>query len=76
MLAKTVERGGKDWDQRLPFVLFTYWASQQLKLGSQYAAQLHDAAKHVMPHRVCREFRLRVYTSNVATRSQYMLPHR
>ena len=29
MLAKTVERGGKDWDQRLPFVLFAYRASQQ-----------------------------------------------
>jgi transposase InsO family protein len=24
MLAKTVERGGRDWDQRLPFVLFAY----------------------------------------------------
>jgi hypothetical protein len=29
MLAKTVERGGRDWDQRLPFVLFAYRASQQ-----------------------------------------------
>jgi hypothetical protein len=29
MLAKSVERGGKDWDQRLPFVLFAYRASQQ-----------------------------------------------
>ena len=29
MLAKTVERGGKDWDERLPFVLFAYRASEQ-----------------------------------------------
>ena len=29
MLAKTVERDGKDWDQQLPFVLFAYRASQQ-----------------------------------------------
>ena len=29
MLAKTVERGGKDWDQKLPFVFFAYRASQQ-----------------------------------------------
>ena len=29
MLAKTVEKGGKDWDQHLPFVLFAYRASQQ-----------------------------------------------
>ena len=29
MLAKTVEHGGKDWDQKLPFVLFAYRASQQ-----------------------------------------------
>ena len=29
MLAKTVERGGKDWDHHLPFVLFAYRASQQ-----------------------------------------------
>ena len=29
MLAKTVEKGGKNWDRRLPFVLFAYRASQQ-----------------------------------------------
>ena len=29
MLAKTVEKGGKDWDQHLPFVLFAYRAAQQ-----------------------------------------------
>ena len=29
MLAKSVEQGGKDWDRRLPFVLFAYRASQQ-----------------------------------------------
>ena len=29
MLAKTVETGGKDWDEHLPYVLFAYRASQQ-----------------------------------------------
>lgn len=29
MLAKTAERGGKDWDHRLPYVLFAYRASMQ-----------------------------------------------
>ena len=29
MLAKTAERGGKNWDEKLPFVLFAYRASQQ-----------------------------------------------
>ena len=43
---------------------------------SQYAAQLRQAAKGVMPRRVCREFRLRVYPSDAATRSQYTLPRR
>ena len=28
-LAKTVEKGGKNWDQKLPLVLFAYRASQQ-----------------------------------------------
>ena len=27
MLAKTVQRGGRDWDQRIPYVLFAYRAS-------------------------------------------------
>jgi transposase InsO family protein len=29
MLTKTVERGGKDWDQYLTFVLFSYRVTQQ-----------------------------------------------
>ena len=29
MLAKTVAQGGKDWDQRLPYVLFVYRSSPQ-----------------------------------------------
>ena len=29
MLAKTVQRGGRDWDQHLPYVLFAYRASLQ-----------------------------------------------
>ena len=29
MLAKTVEQSGRDWDKRLPYVLFTYQASMQ-----------------------------------------------
>ena len=37
------------------------------RLGSQHAAQLRDAAKRVVPRRVYREFRLRVYPSDTAT---------
>ena len=29
MLAKKVEQSGKDWDQHLPYILFTYRASMQ-----------------------------------------------
>ena len=29
MLAKMIEKGGKDWNQRLPYVLITYRVSQQ-----------------------------------------------
>jgi len=29
MLAKTVDRGGRDWDKHLPYVLFAYRASEQ-----------------------------------------------
>lgn len=29
MLAKVAEKGGRDWDEHLPFVLFAYRASQQ-----------------------------------------------
>lgn len=29
MLSKTVEQGGKNWDQHVPFVLLAYWASIQ-----------------------------------------------
>ena len=29
ILAKTVETGGKDWDERLPYTLFAYRASLQ-----------------------------------------------
>lgn len=29
MLAKTVEKGGQDWDEHLPYILFAYRASQQ-----------------------------------------------
>ena len=29
MLAKTVERGGRDWDKHLLYVMFAYQASQQ-----------------------------------------------
>ena len=46
------------------------------KLGSQYAAQLRDAAKRVVPRRVCREFRLRVYPSDTATCTVSALPRR
>ena len=29
MLAKTTQKGGRDWDQKLPYVLFAYRASEQ-----------------------------------------------
>ena len=29
MLAKTTEKGGRDWDRRLPYVLFAYRAAEQ-----------------------------------------------
>ena len=29
MLAKTVEKGGAEWDERLPYILFAYRAAQQ-----------------------------------------------
>ena len=29
MLSKVVERSGKDWDLKLPYVLFAYWTSMQ-----------------------------------------------
>ena len=47
-----------------------------LKVGSQYAAQLRDVAKHFMLRRVCREFRLRVYPSDAATCTVSALPRR
>ena len=33
MLAKTVDRHGRDWDKQLPFVLFAYRAAQQQSTG-------------------------------------------
>ena len=33
MLAKTVEKGGPEWDEKLPYVLFAYRASQQASTG-------------------------------------------
>ena len=33
MLAKSVQQGGKDWDQRLPYVLFAYRSSIQSSTG-------------------------------------------
>jgi hypothetical protein len=35
MLAKTVERGGRDWDQRLPCVLFLFLYRASLQLSTQ-----------------------------------------
>jgi len=33
MLSKKVQKGGKDWDQQLPYVLFAYRASLQESTG-------------------------------------------
>ena len=35
MLSKEVKKGGKDWDQQLPFVLFAYRASIQELTGER-----------------------------------------
>ena len=33
MLAKTVHKGGPNWDERIPYVLFAYHASKQASTG-------------------------------------------
>ena len=33
MLSKKVQKGGKDWDQQLPYLLFAYRASLQESIG-------------------------------------------
>jgi len=33
ILAKSVEKGGKDWDKHLPYVLFAYRSSMQNSTG-------------------------------------------
>ena len=42
MLAKSVQQGGKDWDLRLPYVLFAYRASPQTSTGETYCHQQMD----------------------------------
>ena len=36
MLAKRVEKNGRDWDTYLPFVLFAYRASMQKSMGHHF----------------------------------------
>ena len=51
MLAKTLEKGGKDWDKHLPLVLFTYQASQQ-----QSTQEFHFYLLYVRDHRFANRF--------------------
>ena len=41
MLSKKVKKGGKDWDQQLPYVLFAYRASMQEKVHSFCCMGVH-----------------------------------
>ena len=44
MLAKTAEQNGKNWDEKLPFVLFAYRSTAQESTGE--SAQLHQKRQH------------------------------
>ena len=67
-----------DWkkERRWTNLIFDCFGFATLKLGSQYATQLRDVAKRVVPRRVCRKFRLRVYPSDTATCTVSALPRR
>ena len=41
MLAKSVEKGDKDWDKHLPYVLFVYRSSMQKSTGKSPFYLLH-----------------------------------
>ena len=47
MLSKKVKKGGKDWDQQLPYVLFTYRASIQESTGESPFFLLYDRTPRV-----------------------------
>ena len=42
MLAKTAEQNGKNWDEKLPFVLFTYRTAAQESTGESPFQLLYD----------------------------------
>ena len=74
MLAKTVERGGRDWDRHIPYVLFAYRASLQestqespffLVYGRDPRLPTEDV---LCPRKARQRVDLKEYGSEVATR--------
>ena len=47
MLAKSVQQGGKDWDLRLPYVLFAYRSSPQTSTGESPFYLLYGRDSHL-----------------------------
>ena len=74
MLAKTTEKGGKDWDRRLPYVLFSYHASQQESTLESPFFLLYGRDPRLptqaalTPHKVRSQLDLREYGMEVAAK--------
>ena len=74
MLAKTVEKGGKDWDQRLANILFAYRASQQQSTKESpffllYGRDPRLPIEEVMyPKKIKRTINLREYGCELASK--------
>ena len=48
MLAKSTERGGKDWNCQLPYILFAYRASKQRSTGESPFFLLYGCDPHLL----------------------------
>ena len=74
MLAKMTEKGGKDWDRRLPYVLFSYHASQQESTLESPFFLLYGRDPRLptqaalTPHKVRSQLDLKVYGMEVAAK--------
>ena len=74
MLAKMTERRGKDWDRRLPYVLFSYRASQQESTLESPFFLLYGRDSRLptqaalTPHKVRSQLDLREYGMEVAAK--------
>ena len=74
MLAKTVQRGGRDWDQRIPYVLFAYRASLQKSTQESpffmlYGRDPRLPTEHILNPSGSRQLiDLKEYGSEIATR--------